>query len=75
MSNAVNSRGNRARERLALPTRPEVRATMEVPDGVFSAPSTVAPYRLPNGTVLQGGGTERTAVGEVPVRVIRVDEL
>ena len=75
VSDAVNTTGNRARARLALPTRPEVRATMEVPDGTFSSPSTVAPYRLPDGTVLRGGGTERTAAGDVPVRVIKVDDL
>jgi hypothetical protein len=75
VSDAVNSTGKRARERLALPTQPEVRATMEVPEGVFSSPSTVAPYHLPNGAVLRGGGTERTAVGEVAVRVIKVDDL
>ena len=75
VSDAVNSNAGRAQQRLALPRPPEVRATIEVKRGTFSAPATVAPYRLPNGTILHGGGTERTAVGEVPVRILRVDEL
>jgi RHS repeat-associated protein len=75
VSDAVNSTATRARARLALPTRPEVRATLEVPAGVLSAPSTVAPYRLPDGTLLKGGGTERSAVGDITVRVLKVDEL
>jgi hypothetical protein len=74
-SDAVNSTARRAQQRLALPNPPEVRATIEVTKGTFSTPSTVAPYRLPNGTILQGGGTERTAVGEVRVRILKVDEL
>lgn len=75
VSDAVNSTAGRAQQRLALPRPPEIRVTLEVKRGTFSAPSTVAPYRLPNGTILHGGGTERTAVGEVPVRILRVDEL
>ncbi|MBK7902053.1 MAG: hypothetical protein IPJ97_03195 [Proteobacteria bacterium] len=75
VSDTVNSSAGRAQQRLALPRPPEIRATLEVKRGTFSAPSTVAPYRLPNGTILHGGGTERTAVGEVPVRILRVDEL
>ncbi|MDH5274210.1 MAG: hypothetical protein OEY13_14185, partial [Gammaproteobacteria bacterium] len=75
VSDAVNSTAGRARQRLALPNLPEIRATIEVRRGTFSAPSTVAPYRLPNGTILHGGGTERSAVGEVPVRILKVDEL
>jgi hypothetical protein len=75
VSDAVNSSAGRAQQRLALPQQPEIRATIEVRKGTFSAPSTVAPYRLPNGTILHGGGTERTAVGEVPARILRVDEL
>jgi len=75
VSDAVNSTAGRAQQRLALPNAPEIRATIAVPKGTLSAPSTVAPYRLPNGTILQGGGTERTAVGDVPVRILRVDEL
>jgi len=75
VSDTVNSTVRRAQQRLALPRPPEIRATLEVRRGTFSSPSTVAPYRLPNGTILHGGGTERTAVGEVPVRILRVDEL
>ncbi|MBK6453150.1 MAG: RHS repeat-associated core domain-containing protein [Proteobacteria bacterium] len=57
------------------PTEPLKSRAKQVKRGTFSAPSTVAPYRLPNGTILNGGGTERTAVGDVPVRILRVDEL
>ncbi|MGB7739782.1 MAG: RHS repeat-associated core domain-containing protein, partial [Steroidobacteraceae bacterium] len=75
VSDTVNSTAGRAQQRLALPRPPEIKVTLEVKRGTFSSPSTVAPYRLPNGTILRGGGTERTAVGDVPVRVLRVDEL
>ena len=74
VSDAVNSAANRARQRLALPVQPEVRATLEVPKGVFSAPTRVQPYTLPNGQVLPGGGMERIAPGtiDVPARVINI---
>ena len=75
VSDSVNSTAGRAQQRLALPRSPEIRATLEVKRGTFSAPSTVAPYKLPSGTILPGGGTERTAVGDVPVRILKVDEL
>jgi RHS repeat-associated protein len=75
VSDAVNSRASRARERLALPTTPDVRVTLQVPRGTFSAPSVVGPLRLPDGKILTGGGLERTAVGDVPAAVIRVDDL
>ena len=74
VSDAVNSTATRAQNRLALPTTPEIRATIEVPTGVFSPSNKVAPYRLPNGEVLPGGGTERIGTGDVPARVIKVDE-
>ncbi|MGQ0593543.1 MAG: RHS repeat-associated core domain-containing protein, partial [Gammaproteobacteria bacterium] len=72
VSDAVNSSGNRARQRLGLPTQPEVRATMEVPSGVFSRPSKVEPFTLPNGKTLPGGGAERTAPGnaDIPARIL-----
>jgi RHS repeat-associated protein len=72
VSDAVNSSGNRARQRLGLPTQPEVRATMEVPSGVFSRPSKIEPFTLPNGKTLPGGGTERTAPGkaDIPARIL-----
>jgi RHS repeat-associated protein len=72
VSDAVNSSGNRARQRLGLPTQPEVRATMEVPSGVFSRPSKVQPFTLPNGKTLPGGGAERTAPGnaDIPARIL-----
>jgi len=68
-SDAVNSSASRARSRLALPQAPEVRATLEVPSGRFSPPSRVPPdFKMP------GGGTQRTATGEIPVRILKVDE-
>jgi hypothetical protein len=75
VSDAVNSTATRAQSRLALPTRPEVRVTMEVPAGRFSAPSRVQPYDMGSGRVLPGGGMERTATGDVPARILRVDDL
>jgi RHS repeat-associated protein len=71
VSDAVNSDASRARERLALPQTPEVRVTMEVPSGVFSPPSKVAPnFGMP------GGGIERTAPGDldIPVKILGVLE-
>ncbi|MEM5789898.1 MAG: hypothetical protein AAGU11_21485, partial [Syntrophobacteraceae bacterium] len=66
-SDAVNRDAKRARQRLALPQTPEIRATLEVPAGRFSSPSRVQPnFGMP------GGGMESTAVGDVPVRVIDV---
>ena len=76
VSDAVNSSANRARQRLGLPVQPEVRTTLEVPSGVFSSPSRVQPYVLPNGQVFPGGGMERIAPGtmNIPVRIINVLE-
>ena len=76
VSDAINSSANRARQRLGLPVQPEVRTTLEVPSGVFSSPSRVQPYVLPNGQVLPGGGMERIAPGtmNIPVRIINVLE-
>jgi RHS repeat-associated protein len=70
-SDAINSDGQRARERLSLEQTPEVRVTLEVPKGVFSSPSKVAPkHNMP------GGGKERTAPGEfnIPAKVRGVHE-
>jgi RHS repeat-associated protein len=75
VSDAVNSEANRARQRLALPRTPEVRATLAVPRGALSSPSRVEPFKLSDGSILSGGGTERSAVGNIPVRIIKVDEL
>ena len=75
VSDAVNSSATRAQERLALPVRPEVRVTLEVPAGRFSAPSRVQPLERPGGGVLPGGGMERTATGNVPARIQKVDGL
>jgi hypothetical protein len=67
VSNAVNKNALRARQRLALGQTPQVRVTMEVPRGVFSPPSAVRPMlRMP------GGGMERTATGNVPVRILGI---
>ena len=68
VTDAANSDALRARQRLALPQTPEVRATMQVPRDALSAPSRVKPdFNMP------GGGMERTATGNVPVRIIKVD--
>jgi hypothetical protein len=75
VSDSVNSTANRARQRLALPVNPQVRVTLAVPAGTFSKPSRVRSMTLPDGTVLQGGGMERSAVGDIPVSVIKVDDL
>ncbi|AGG89779.1 RHS repeat-associated core domain-containing protein [Rhodanobacter denitrificans] len=69
-SDAVNSSAGRAQQRLALPTKPEVRVTLEVPAGRFSAPTRVEPnFNMP------GGGMERTATGDVPATVVRTDTM
>ncbi len=68
VTDAANADPTRARLRLALPKTPEVRVTMEVPRDVLSAPSRVEPaFDAP------GGGLERTAVGDVPIRILGVD--
>jgi len=69
VSDAVNSSATRAQQRLALAQRPEVRVTLEVPAGRFSAPSRVkSNFNMP------GGGSERTATGDIPVRIIQIDD-
>ncbi len=70
VTDSANSSAQRAQQRLALPTKPEVKATLEVPKGKFSPPSTVKPA---NG--MPGGGKERTATGNVPAKVRKVEEL
>jgi hypothetical protein len=68
VTDAANSAAQRARQRLALPQTPDVRVTMEVPDGKFSLPTRVEPaFNMP------GGGMERTATGPVSVKIIKVD--
>jgi RHS repeat-associated protein len=72
VSDAVNSNAQRARQRLSLGETPEIRATLEVPKGVFSSPSKVSPkYGMP------GGGMERTAPGDIniPAKIRGVDEF
>lgn len=68
VTDAANSSAIRARQRTALPQTPEVRVTMEVPCGKFSNPSRALPkYKMP------GGGMERTAEGNIPVKILKVD--
>ena len=67
VTNSANSNALRARQRSALPQTPEVRVTMEVPKGVFSQPSKVkSDFNMP------GGGMERTASGNIPVKIKKV---
>ncbi len=69
VTDAANSDPLRARSRLALPQTPEVRVDLQVPRGIFSAPSRVEPaFGMP------GGGLERTATGNVPCVVLCVWE-
>jgi hypothetical protein len=67
VSDAVNNDAGRAQQRLALPQKPAVKATMEVPKGKFSAPKKVLPANK-----MPGGGTERTATGKIPVKIKKV---
>lgn len=66
-SDAMSSDPLRARQRLSLEQTPEVRVDMEVPAGRFSDPTPVRPH-----FDMPGGGSERKAVGEVPVPVLKV---
>ena len=67
VTDAANKSAQGAWQRLALPTRPGVRVTLEVPIGRFSAPTRVLPqFNMP------GGGMERMATGSIPVRIVRV---
>lgn len=68
VTDAANADPLRARQRLALAKTPEVRVTMEVPKDVLSAPSRVLPKND-----MSGGGRQRTATGNVPVRIIKVN--
>jgi hypothetical protein len=70
VSDAVNSDAKRAQQRLSLKDTPEVKTTLEVPAGTFSTPSKVEPkFGMP------GGGTERTASGNIPVTIKKVEKL
>jgi RHS repeat-associated protein len=75
VSDAVNSGATRAQQRLALPVKPEVKATLKVPAGKFSPPSRVQPLQLPGGKTLPGGGMERTATGKIPVKILNVEDM
>lgn len=53
-----------------MPQTPEVKATLEVPKGSFSTAKKVeAANKMP------GGGLERTATGNIPAKIIKVEEL
>lgn len=73
-TDAANSNPLRARQRLSLDHTPEVRVELEVPAGRFSQPTRVAPLIEKGRVTMPGGGMERTAVGDVPTRVIKVVE-
>ena len=69
VSDNVNTNALRARQRLALPQTPEVRVTLEVPEGAFTPPKLVDPdYMMP------GGGMERSGSGAIACRIIAVQE-
>ena len=74
VSDAVNNSAVRAQNRLALPTTPEVKVTLEAPTGTFSSPTRVQPFKTSGGGVLPGGGMERTATGKISVKVVKVKE-
>jgi hypothetical protein len=65
----ANKNAQRARQRLALDHTPEIRVSLEVPKGVFSSPRKVDPLYD-----MSGGGMERTAIGEIPVNILKVYE-
>lgn len=68
VTDAANASAQRARLRTALPQTPQVRVTLEIPSGTFSAPTRVQPaFGMP------GGGMERTATGQIPVNILKVD--
>ena len=67
VTDSANSTAQRARQRLALSHTPEVRAILEVPKGVFSKPTRVAPLEG-----MPGGGLERTAIGNISVSIIGI---
>lgn len=67
VTDTANTDPLRARQRLALPQMPEVRVTLEVLKGAFSQPSRVDPaFNMP------GDGMERTATGNIPVKILEV---
>jgi hypothetical protein len=67
VTDAANSSAKRARIRLSLPQTPEIRVTLEVPSGVFSAPTPVrAGFNMP------GGGLERIATGQIKVKIVGI---
>ncbi len=71
-TDAANRDPLRARQRLALGHTPEIRVELEVPRGVFSPPRRVAPLIQKGRVTMPGGGKERTAVGRVPTRIVRI---
>ena len=82
VSDAVNTRLNRARLRSAIPESKDFRIKVEVPKGVFSRPTKVEPFDsgklrgLPSGKeTLPGGGSERFGLGKVPAKIKKIDEF
>jgi len=69
VTDAANTTAKRARQRLALSNTPEARVKLEVPTGKFSSPRIIRP----DGG-MPSGGMQRTAVGNIPARVIKVYE-
>lgn len=67
VTNSANTDPFRARQRLALPQTPEFRVTLEVPQNRLSPPSIVEPAFN-----MSGGGIERTANGDIPVKILEV---
>ena len=66
MTNSANNTAKKAQKRLALPVKPEVKVTIEVPVNKFSPP-TVAESKFG----YPGGGLERTATGKIPVKILK----
>lgn len=67
VTDAANTNPLRARQRLALPRTPDVLVSLEVPKGVFSQPSRVEPAFN-----MLGGGMERTATGNILIKILEV---
>lgn len=68
VTDSANRSAIRARQRLALDRTPDVRVTLEVPAERLSVPTKVKPLNN-----MPGGGFERTATGDVPVSISKVD--
>jgi RHS repeat-associated protein len=70
VSDAISNSASKAQKRLALPQKPQVKVTLEVPKGRFSPPERIQPdYGQP------GGGLQRTATGDVPAKVVKAEPM